>query len=106
VLHSRQTTTSAALLLFLHTHQAEYSFERTPPPLLQARTADGNTKVAAATLECLVDVIRVVGDRAVTGLNTLVPALAAALGSSNDKVRGGPLRRGRPLQCASAAPEG
>lgn len=57
---------------------------------MQARTADGNTKVVAATMDCICDVVRAVGDKMVAGLNTLVPALAAALGSSNDKVGGSP----------------
>lgn len=54
---------------------------------LQARVSDGNAKVAVQALEVLGRAFETLRERVVVGLNTLVPALAANLGSSNDKIR-------------------
>lgn len=43
-------------------------------------------QVAVAALEVLVTLCPVLRERITPGLNTLVPALATALGSTNDKV--------------------
>ncbi|KAG2502218.1 hypothetical protein HYH03_000704 [Edaphochlamys debaryana] len=55
---------------------------------LVARLGDANAKVAMAALELLAGVSASVRNRMSLGLNTLVPALAATLSSSNDKIRG------------------
>ncbi|GFH25742.1 predicted protein, partial [Haematococcus lacustris] len=53
--------------------------------LLQARLNDGNAKVVTAVLEGLTRMAGALRERVQPGLNTLVPALAAALGSTNEK---------------------
>ncbi len=50
-------------------------------------TLSPDDQVAVATLQALPAVIGCLRERVVSGLNTLVPALAGAMGSANDKVR-------------------
>lgn len=51
------------------------------------RLNDGNAKVSARALLALAAVLPAVGDDAAPALPTLVPALAAGIGSTNDKVK-------------------
>ncbi|GLI71807.1 hypothetical protein VaNZ11_017199 [Volvox africanus] len=54
---------------------------------LVARLSDANAKVATLALQLVASLASSLRHRMALGLNTLVPALAAALGSTNDKVR-------------------
>lgn len=56
-------------------------------PHFQIRLGDGNSKVNVQALETLGGLIVVLRDRMAAGLNTLVPAVTANLGSSNEKIR-------------------
>ena len=51
------------------------------------RLSDGNAKVAVESLQALTSMFPVFRDSAAPCLGTVVPALAGALGSTNDKVR-------------------
>lgn len=54
---------------------------------LVGRMGDANAKVNILALETLGTVVTSLSERTSVGLNSLVPALAANLGSTNDKVR-------------------
>lgn len=54
---------------------------------LQVRLGDGNSKVILQALTTLSQLAQTLRERLALGLGTLVPALAANLGSGNDKVR-------------------
>uniref|UniRef100_A0A7S3QX62 TOG domain-containing protein n=1 Tax=Dunaliella tertiolecta TaxID=3047 RepID=A0A7S3QX62_DUNTE len=54
---------------------------------MTARISEGNAKVAIQALETLGALFHCLRGRCSVGLNTLIPALAATLGSSNDKIR-------------------
>ncbi|GMH44231.1 hypothetical protein BSKO_12165 [Bryopsis sp. KO-2023] len=51
------------------------------------RLSDGNSKVIVSALETLTSLFGGLGDRLAFSLNTLVPALASNLGSTNEKIR-------------------
>lgn len=53
----------------------------------QVRLSDANAKVSVQALESAGHLFCHLGDRTAVGINTLVPALAACLGSTNEKVR-------------------
>jgi hypothetical protein len=54
---------------------------------LQPRLGDGNSKVSVQALETLGHLFVSLRERSTTGLNTLLPAMAACLGSTNEKIR-------------------
>ncbi|KAF5833407.1 hypothetical protein DUNSADRAFT_10276 [Dunaliella salina] len=54
---------------------------------MTARISEGNAKVAIQALETVGALFHCLRGRCNVGLNTLIPALAATLGSSNDKIR-------------------
>lgn len=54
---------------------------------LTVRLSDANAKVSIQALESAGHLFCHLGDRTAVGINTLVPALASCLGSTNDKVR-------------------
>ncbi|GAX73544.1 hypothetical protein CEUSTIGMA_g995.t1 [Chlamydomonas eustigma] len=51
------------------------------------RLGDGNSKVSIQALETLGCLFESLRERSSTGLNTLLPAMAASLGSTNEKIR-------------------
>ncbi|QDZ18618.1 hypothetical protein HOP50_02g11220 [Chloropicon primus] len=54
---------------------------------LVPRISDGNSKVVVQALQTTSDVVRVAKNTSVVGLNVLMPALASAIGSTNEKIR-------------------
>ena len=56
-------------------------------PHVQVRLGDGNSKVNIQALETIGTLFSSLRDRSSVGLNTLVPAVAASLGSTNEKIR-------------------